>query len=108
MAEPQALPQTIRAGQPKLMSMIFAPNSTAACAAEAISEGSAPSSCTVGNRSCASQASLRIVMSVARSPALLETISPTTSEAPRRRQILRKGTSVTPAMGASTTPPSML
>ena len=44
MAEPQALPQTTRAGQPKFMSMILAPHATAVCAAEAISNGSAPSS----------------------------------------------------------------
>ena len=101
-AEPNSPLVTCRAGQPMLMSITSAPSPAAIRAPSAIQRASQPASCTTwvalpggSNRSWA----LRLPAASAAQAVISETTRPAPISAARRR----KGASVTPDIGASTT-----
>ncbi len=99
-AEPAALLQTFFAGQPMLISMIWAPAATLACAAAAIICASPPAIWTERGSGSPSWMRRRLDLRLFHRDRSLETISDTTMPAPMRWQSVRNGWSVTPAMGA--------
>ncbi len=96
---------TFFTGQPKLMSTMAAPWSTAMRAASAIAAGSQPASwIEVGwPVSATSVCAMRKVTRFSRTMAQLAIISDTTSPVPSARDSRRNGRSVTPDIGARIT-----
>src|SRR5690606_6697446 len=101
-AEPAITLHTFLAGQPMLMSIIWAPLSTLYLAASAIILGSAPAICTELGLTSPSWLARRRVLALPQRRELEVTISLTAMPAPIFLQSWRKGRSVTPAMGATT------
>ena len=101
-AEPAATLQIFLAGQPMLMSMIWAPLSTLYLAASAIIAGSDPAIWMTFGSTSPSWLPRRMVFSEPHRRELEATISETAIPAPIFLQSWRKGRSVTPAMGATT------
>ncbi len=93
--------QIFFAGQPMLMSMMSAPPSTLYLAASAIIAGSAPAIWITLGSTSPSWLPRRMVFSEPHSSEFEATISDTAIAAPIFLQRLRKGGSVTPAMGAT-------
>src|SRR5471032_2525615 len=100
-AEPAKTLQIFFAGQPMLMSMMSAPLSTLYFAASAIIAGSAPAIWITLGSTSPSWLPRRMVFSDPHRSELDATISDTAIPAPIALQRLRKGRSVTPAMGAT-------
>ncbi len=100
-AEPAARLQTFLAGQPKLISMIWAPSSTLRMAASAIIPGSPPAICTMRGSGSSRWISRFRDLDVFHSRTSDVTISVAAIAAPMLLQRLRNGRSVTPAIGAS-------
>jgi hypothetical protein len=102
-AEPACTLQTFFAGQPMLMSMIWAPPATfSARLGEHLR--SAPAICTETGPDSPAWSRRRRVLRDSRSSGRAETISETASAAPKRRARRRKGRSVIPAIGATNKP----
>src|SRR5262245_21922175 len=100
-ADPAVVWSPVYPGQPTLMSLICAPRSTFSRAASAIMVGSAPAICTAIGSASPRWSARRRDFAVARSPGSDAIISDAASPAPKRLQSLRKGRSVTPAIGAT-------
>ena len=100
-AEPAITLHTFLAGQPMLMSMIWAPLSTLWRAASAIIFGSAPAICTEIGATSPVWLARRKVLALPYSSEFDVTISETASPAPIFLHNWRKGRSVTPAIGAT-------
>jgi len=86
-----------------LISMSFAPRPATMRAASAIQCGSQPASCTAVFSTLSPSSAFSRVPGLACTISWLATISLTTSPAPNCDTIDRKGRSVIPAIGASTT-----
>src|SRR5438034_4452427 len=101
--EPPEVLTTFGTGQPMLMSTMSAPAASAILAASAITPGSPPISCTETGRWSQPRSISRNDSRCRRTSASLLIISVQASPAPNSRAILRKGASVTPAIGATYT-----
>src|SRR5690606_12331300 len=102
-AEPDARLHTFLTGQPILTSMMRAPRAALNAAASAIMAGSAPAICTATGAISPSWLRRRAVLTLSHRRGLLAAISDTAWPAPSRLHNWRKGRSVTPAMGATST-----
>ena len=107
-AEPACWPNaTFFTGQPKLMSIRSAPQSTASFAASVIAAGSQPASCSAETPPQPSTSAMRSVLRFSRIIAHEAIISDTTIPAPCCFASRRNGRSVTPDIGARITGVSM-
>ena len=88
-AEPAATRQTFLAGQPMLMSTIWAPSPMFIRAASAMAAGSVPTICTAIGPASPAKSRRRIDLTEPRRLVSEETISDTASAAPKRRHRTR-------------------